>query len=117
MIVLPPVPEAPKDPDALSESTEVTVETEGVTVPVNVTTPPSALDLELEPNDPVTTGLADTAPVCGVEVVAAAPNPGRKLGEYVAVPAYCGQPGTVVLGGARPPPQSRKSQSSPVPGT
>lgn len=33
------------------------------------------------------------------------------------MPEYCGQPGTVVLGGARPPPQSRNSQSSPVPGT
>lgn len=35
----------------------------------------------------------------------------------MAVPEYRGQPGTLVLGGARPPPQSRKSQSSPVPGT
>jgi len=35
----------------------------------------------------------------------------------VAVPAYRLQPGTVVLGGARPPPQSRISQSSPVSGT
>ncbi|KAL3428395.1 hypothetical protein PVAG01_01904 [Phlyctema vagabunda] len=51
-------------------------------------------------------------------VLAAAPlKPGRKLGEYVAVPAYCGQPGTVVLGGARPPPQSRGSQTSPLEGT
>lgn len=30
---------------------------------------------------------------------------------------YCGHPGTSVFGGARPPPQSRGSQSSPVPGT
>ena len=35
----------------------------------------------------------------------------------MAVPLYWGQPGTSVLGGARPPPQSRMSQSSPVPGT
>lgn len=40
-----------------------------------------------------------------------------KLGEYVAVPEYSGQPGTVVLTGALPPPQSRKSQISPLPGT
>jgi hypothetical protein len=33
------------------------------------------------------------------------------------VPEYAAQPGTVVLGGARPPPQSSISQSSPVPGT
>ncbi len=33
------------------------------------------------------------------------------------MPLYCGQPGTSVLGGAVPPPQSRKSHSSPVPGT
>lgn len=33
------------------------------------------------------------------------------------MPEYCGQPGTVVLGGALPPPQSSMSQSSPVPGT
>lgn len=38
-------------------------------------------------------------------------------GEYVSVPEYCGHPGTVVLGGARPPPQSRKSHTSPEPGT
>ena len=28
----------------------------------------------------------------------------------IAVPLYCGQPGTSVLGGARPPPQSKGSQ-------
>ena len=33
------------------------------------------------------------------------------------VPLYRGQPGTLVAGGAMPPPQSRNSQSSPVPGT
>lgn len=33
------------------------------------------------------------------------------------MPEYAGQPGTVVLGGALPPPQSSGSQSSPVPGT
>lgn len=33
------------------------------------------------------------------------------------MPEYNGQPGTVVLGGALPPPQSSGSQSSPVPGT
>lgn len=58
--------------------------------------------------------LVDAGPAAVVE---GAPNPGKKLGEYVAVPAYCGHPGTVVLGGARPPPQSRRLQSSPVPGT
>ena len=35
----------------------------------------------------------------------------------MAVPLYRGQPGTSVLGGARPPPQSRGAQISPVPGT
>lgn len=35
----------------------------------------------------------------------------------MAVPLYNGQPGTSVFGGAIPPPQSRKSHSSPVPGT
>lgn len=38
-------------------------------------------------------------------------------GAYVAVPVYSGQPGTVDLGGARPPPQSRNAHTSPVPGT
>ena len=33
------------------------------------------------------------------------------------MPEYAAQPGTVVLGGARPPPQSRNSQVSPVSGT
>jgi hypothetical protein len=33
------------------------------------------------------------------------------------VPLYCGHPGTSVFGGARPPPQSRKSHSSPVLGS
>lgn len=33
------------------------------------------------------------------------------------MPTYAAQPGTVVLGGARPPPQSSISQTSPVPGT
>lgn len=41
----------------------------------------------------------------------------RNSGEYVSVPEYAGQPGTVVFGGARPPPQSRNLQISPVPGT
>jgi hypothetical protein len=40
-----------------------------------------------------------------------------KMGEYVSVPSYAGHPGTVVLGGARPPPQSRRSQISPESGT
>jgi len=35
----------------------------------------------------------------------------------VRVPLYKGQPGTLVLGGARPPPQSRGSQISPVLGS
>jgi hypothetical protein len=33
------------------------------------------------------------------------------------VPEYAAQPGTVVMGASRPPPQSRKAQISPVPGT
>lgn len=40
-----------------------------------------------------------------------------KLGEYIPVPSYEGHPATVVFGGALPPPQSRASQISPVPGT
>lgn len=52
-----------------------------------------------------------------VAVALAPPKPGRKLGLYEAVPTYAAQPGTVVLGGARPPPQSRGAQISPVPGT
>lgn len=35
----------------------------------------------------------------------------------VSVPVYIGHPGTSVLGGARPPPQSRGSQISPVSGS
>lgn len=35
----------------------------------------------------------------------------------MAVPEYSGQPGTVVMGGAIPPPQSRNEHISPVPGT
>jgi hypothetical protein len=49
--------------------------------------------------------------------VAEAPYPAMYEGEYVSVPTYPAQPGTVVLGGARPPPQSSISQTSPVPGT
>jgi hypothetical protein len=48
-------------------------------------------------------------------------NNGVKHGRYeaddVKVPEYNGHPGTVVLGGARPPPQSRGSQISPVSGS
>lgn len=33
------------------------------------------------------------------------------------MPVYNGQPGTEDLGGALPPPQSKKAQISPVPGT
>lgn len=43
-------------------------------------------------------------------------KPGMKLGVTVAVPSYAGHPGTV-FGGALPPPQSTKSQISPVSGT
>jgi hypothetical protein len=35
----------------------------------------------------------------------------------VSVPVYWGHPGTSVFGGARPPPQSRGSQISPVSGS
>lgn len=54
-----------------------------------------------------------------VEETAAEPvsKPAKKLGVTVAVPEYKGQPGTVVMGGAIPPPQSRNEQISPVPGT
>jgi hypothetical protein len=41
-------------------------------------------------------------------------NPAQNDGVAVSVPSYKGQPGTVVLGGARPPPQSRSSQISAV---
>jgi hypothetical protein len=52
-----------------------------------------------------------------VAVLSAAPNPGKYDGVTVSVPLYPAHPGWVVLGGARPPPQSRKEQISPVPGT
>jgi len=51
------------------------------------------------------------------EGVAETPKPGRYVGVYDAVPSYAAQPGTSVLGGARPPPQSRNSQTSPSLGT
>lgn len=54
--------------------------------------------------------------VVSLVVRAALLKPGRKLGVTVSVPVYRGQPGTL-FGGARPPPQSTNSQSSPVPGT
>jgi hypothetical protein len=47
----------------------------------------------------------------------AAPKFARKDGVTVAVPSYPAQPGTVVFGGAVPPPQSRNEHISPVPGT
>lgn len=47
----------------------------------------------------------------------AAPNPGKYDGVTVSVPVYPPHPGFVVLGGALPPPQSRKEQISPVSGT
>lgn len=55
-----------------------------------------------------------------VDVAVGAPTaccPVMNDGLYVAVPSYAAQPGTVVLGGALPPPQSRNAQISPVPGT
>jgi hypothetical protein len=52
---------------------------------------------------------------CAVELTLTEPVlDGRKLGVTVAVPVYPAQPGRVVAGGARPPPQSRKAQISPV---
>jgi hypothetical protein len=63
-------------------------------------------------------GLASTLPLAlAAPVSAAPPKPDMYSGEYVAVPTYPSQPGTVVFGGARPPPQSRNEQISPVPGT
>jgi hypothetical protein len=72
--------------------------------------------------DPVTIvieGVLVVATTYEADVDATEPSlkPEMKLGEYVAVPEYSGQPGTVVLTGALPPPQSRKSQISPLPGT
>lgn len=69
----------------------------------------------------VTVPGAELAVVVTAGVCVAAGRPrvfgSIKRGEYVAVPEYAAQPGTVVLGGARPPPQSRNSHSSPLPGT
>jgi hypothetical protein len=58
----------------------------------------------------------------GIGIEAEAPvscalKPAKNRGEYVAVPSYAAHPGTVVFGGARPPPQSRGSQISPDVGT
>lgn len=69
-------------------------------------------DPDPDPNPPVAPGAVVAAPVG-----AARGKPERKLGVTVAVPSYPAQPGTVVFGGARPPPQSMKEQISPVPGT
>lgn len=65
----------------------------------------------------VAVAALQTVELPAVAVAVALAQPGIYEGEYVDVPLYCGQPGTSVLGGAVPPPQSRKSQSSPVPGT
>jgi hypothetical protein len=62
-------------------------------------------------------GLVSALPIALAAPVSAAPAKDMYSGEYVAVPTYPSQPGTVVFGGARPPPQSRNEQISPVPGT
>jgi hypothetical protein len=91
---------------------EVIVPSSGSTV-VEVVESDAAADAEDSSEDE-----EEAAATTGTEVdEATAPKPGRKSGEYVAVPSYCAQPGTVVLGGARPPPQSRNEQISPESGT
>jgi len=54
-----------------------------------------------------------------VEAAPLAVKQGRNEGSVLrnSVPVYAGQPGTFVFGGARPPPQSRGSQISPVSGS
>lgn len=52
-----------------------------------------------------------------VVVTGASGSAERKLGVGVAVPEYRGHPGTPVLGGARPPPQSGAEQISRVSGS
>lgn len=132
-------PEADEDPEDFIPAEEVDLDS--LTVPVeviaSVETEPDETGLEelTDPENAVSVGEAFVVedpvimavrgevvvvPILVVEETAAAEpslNPGKKLGEYVAVPEYSGQPGTVVIGGAIPPPQSRKEHISPVPGT
>lgn len=61
----------------------------------------------------VSTATLDAA----VVVTGASGSAERKLGVGVAVPEYRGHPGTPVLGGARPPPQSGTEQTSRVSGS
>jgi hypothetical protein len=75
----------------------------------------------------VTTVVATAAAVVAVVSTTTTPplvvvppalvNPVQNCGVTVSVPSYSGHPGTVLLGGARPPPQSINSQISPVSGT
>jgi hypothetical protein len=129
--------EADEDPEDFIPTEEVDMDSVAEPVEVVIETEPDETGLEelTNPESPVSLGEAfvDEGPVImavkgdvevaatlAVEETAAAEpslNPGKKLGEYVAVPEYSGQPGTVVIGGAIPPPQSRKEQISPVPGT
>lgn len=68
------------------------------------------------PDEEVVAVVVSAAPL-DVVIVAASGSAERKLGVTVAVPEYNGQPGTPVLGGARPPPQSGTVQISSVSGS
>jgi hypothetical protein len=59
----------------------------------------------------VTDSSVDPAAAAVDDGVASLPKPGRYEGVYDAVPAYAAHPGTVVLGGARPPPENHVSKN------
>lgn len=91
-----------------------------ITLPVAIMSPVSVTLVSASVRVAVPVGRFDAMDVTSSEddvVLVFAAKFGRNDGVTVAVPVYPAQPGTVVFGGARPPPQSRKLQISPVPGT
>lgn len=118
----------------VAEPVELPPTTVELRVACAVTEPPVAL---ADPSVPVTTiteleeaddedsssldeevaVVVSAAPLDVDVTVAASGSAERKLGVTVAVPEYSGQPGTPVLGGARPPPQSGTVQISSVSGS
>lgn len=76
---------------------------------VVVMLPPDAVEVPPTPlRPPVATGTETACPSVLGSI---------NEGEYVSVPSYRGHPGTVVLGGALPPPQSSSLHTSPESGT
>lgn len=73
---------------------------------------------EPEPDEEETVEVVVSSAALDVAVVVGASGSAvRKLGVGVAVPEYRGQPGTPVLGAARPPPQSGTVHISSVSGS